>query len=130
MKNVFLFSIILLPLFSCDSEETAMSGDINGAWLLTEVLSDPGDGSGVFYSVESDKTLSFTKNGTVISNGALCGPSIQSGDASSGSYSMSDSTITADCDPPSTLRFDLTSKNLIVHYPCFEGCAEKYVKVK
>lgn len=37
-------------------------------------MADPGDGSGTFQPVESDKTIEFKNNGSVITNNSLCDP--------------------------------------------------------
>lgn len=125
MKKFSILASTLLFLFSCDSDEELMFSDIIGTWRLTETLVDPGDGSGTFEPIESDKMVSFTADGEMSSNGNFCNSPVING---SGIYSLSDSTITVECSQTITLHFDLTSESLIIFKHCIEPCAEKYVK--
>lgn len=57
---------------------------------------DPGDGSGTFQAVESEKTITFFNDGMVTSSGDLCSMFIVGGNASSGTYSEVDAIIILD----------------------------------
>jgi len=116
-------------LYSC-SPKDAVDPDLIGKWRLIEVLADPGDGSGTFHSVASNKTMEFNSNGTVTSNGSICDMSIVSGTSSIGTYSLSDSTLkSSNCETsPMKIRFQKSGSYLIIHYPCDEACSAKYVK--
>ena len=126
MKNVILFVIVLISCVSCKKNPELVS-----KWHLLEQLADPGDGSGVFVSVTSEKTIEFFEDGTVESNGSLCQMSAESGNGSSGTYSESEQVITPDsCGIngfPTT--YELVNSNLILNYPCIEACREKYEQV-
>ena len=136
-RNLILpiISILLLgSLTSCESNLLTSTGLI-GKWKLTEVLSDPGDGSGVFHAVQSDKTIEFHSNGTVTSNGSLCNMSIGSDMSSSTTYSIVDANAGSfDCihDVPFPVSFELddSQSTLIVSYPCIEPCLAKYERVE
>lgn len=70
------------------------------------MLVDPGDGSGTFQSVSSNKNLVFdnNNNNNVTSNGLICYVSIVSNTGTIGTYSEVNSTInSADC-PNSPLK--------------------------
>ena len=70
MKNYFLtIAIFFLTFTSCDKDENATTNSLEGTWKLTEILADPGDGSGTFNPISSNKKLIFDNNGNVTSNG-------------------------------------------------------------
>ena len=84
----------------------------------------------VFVSVDSEKTMTFLRDGTLTSNGSLCGIEFTSLVPSSGVYSLTDSTYTtADCGGSDTsYDFEQFENILIVSYPCIETCQSKFVK--
>ena len=67
MKAFFLtMSILIMTLISCNkTDEIDISSAVVGTWKLTEVLADPGDGSGTFYTVSSNKNLIFEEEEVV-----------------------------------------------------------------
>ncbi|GGH21472.1 hypothetical protein GCM10011418_27360 [Sphingobacterium alkalisoli] len=97
---------------------------------MIEILADPGDGSRTFFAVESNKIISFENNGIITSTGRLCDMSINSDDPTSGTYSISNLTISSsDCsDLDYNYKFEQTGNKLIIFYRCFEGCRAKYQK--
>ena len=123
MKYLFLSLLIIVALASCD-KEPCIETDLIGEYRLAEMLMDPGDGSGTFQPVNSDKTIEFHNDGTVTSNGDLCFMTIEANSPTSGTYSITDSTISiTGC---SDLAFELENDDLIIHYPCIEGCSAKF----
>ncbi len=130
MKKLVIFIFVVATIAACtnnDNQET----ELIGTWKLTEVLADPGDGSGTFHSVDSDKTLEFHPDGTVSCNGIICDMSIESNISSGGTYSLTDSTITpTDCqNSVITIQFEQTGSILVLYYPCIEPCKSKFVKI-
>ena len=130
MKNTILLLMAGLALISCKQEEKVTTPPPNngifGRYELVEMLQDPGDGSGTFQPVTSNKTLELFTNGTITSNGNLCSMDPGTANPSSGVFSLADSSIVvAGCD---TLNFDLDSSTLIINYPCIEPCRAKYQK--
>ena len=125
MKNLsILVACFLCLAISCDKE--TVDPDVVDSWQLVEMLSDPGDGSGVFMPVNSDKTITFYTNGQVECLGYLCQHSAQSGTVTTGTYSLVDSTINGtNCN---ILNFELSQNYLIIDYPCIEPCRAKYEK--
>ncbi len=127
MKQGFLFSlgVLALTLNGCDEDEAP---ELVNSWHLIEVLADPGDGSGQFEPVDSDKTIEFFADGTLMSNGFLCqmNPSTEVG--STATYSSAEMAITPDnCGVSAfVITYVMEGENLILNYPCFEACREKY----
>lgn len=132
MKKIIILLSILLTVFACNkSEVKQIDTNLTGKWALTEVLADPGDGSGTFHPVQSNKILEFHADGTITSNGSICDMSIEANSPSSGTYSLADSTISpADCNYPMKIKFEHSGSLLILYYPCIEPCSMKYEKNK
>jgi len=130
MKKIIILFGILLTVFSCDkSDDKQIDTDLIGKWALIEVLADPGDGSGTFHPVQSNKIVEFHTDGTITSNGTICDMSIEANETTSGTYSLVDSTISpADCNYPMKIKFEHSGSLLILYYPCFEPCRIKYEK--
>ncbi len=133
MKNMILIASVVAIMISCskDSNDNG-NAELLNSWLLVEQLLDPGDGSGVFVPVDSDKTIEFLANGTVVSNGSLCFVKSITGSAS---ISVFDSTekyiIPGDCiGPDSKLTYEVIDDKLLLYYPCFEPCVQKFVKLE
>ena len=126
MKISFAILVILSLFTSCKKNKR---DSLTGTWELKEVLMDPGNGSGVFTAVSSDKNLVFNTNGNVNSNGIICDMSIESNSSTSGTYSAIDSTIISSTCQNLIIKYELSGDTLILIYPCFEACKAKYIKV-
>jgi hypothetical protein len=129
MKKLLIL-LSLLSAISCDKvDDKNFDTELIGKWGLKEVLADPGDGSGTFHAVESNKIIEFHSDGTITSNGTICDMSIESNNSTSGTYSITDSTISSiDCNNQMKIRFEKTGSSLVINYPCIEPCRAKYVK--
>lgn len=124
-----MFWMMLLLASSCASDEIPEDEGIIGSWQLVEMYSDPGDGSGSFRPVESEKTITFNKNKTFSSNGTLCHLSVDSLEKSNGFFSEIDMTISPNqCEFSADLPYEIEGDFLIIYYFCIEGCGEKYKK--
>ncbi len=125
LRYTLLFSAFLFILTSCKKEETP---ELVNSWKLIEILADPGDGSGTFQPVSSNKIISFFANGSVTSNGQLCNMGTESNASSEGTYAEAETAITPDnCGiAPFVIYYEFDGSNLILNYPCFEACREKY----
>ena len=66
--QVTLLSLVVLLAVSCNSEDV----ELVNKWQLIEMLADPGDGSGGFEPVTSNKVIEFWDDGTITSNGSIC----------------------------------------------------------
>jgi len=126
MKVSFAILVIISFLASCKKNDR---DSLTGTWELKEVLMDPGNGSGVFNVVSSDKNLVFNTNGNVNSNGVICDMSIESNTSTAGTYSEIDSTIISTTCPNLILKYEVSGDTLILIYPCIEACKAKYMKV-
>ena len=130
MKNFFLLILIIGFVTSCNkNDEISNLSDLEGRWKLSEVLADPGNGSGAFQSVTSNKTLEFDNNGNVTSNGFICDMSTGTNLNSSGTYSLTNRTINSNSCPNNTIQFELNNGSLILTYPCIEPCKAKFIRL-
>lgn len=119
-------------LISCQSENSTLQKfELIGDWKLVEVLSDPGNGTGSFVSVDSEKTMTFLSDGTLTSNGSLCSLDYTTLIPTSGVYSLIDSTYTTnDCGNSGIqYTFEQHENTLIVSYPCIEACQSMFIKI-
>lgn len=122
---------MIATLSSCNIDEELNSNtDLVGEWKLVEVLTDPGDGSGTFSAVQSNKIIRFHPDGTLTSNGSICSMSIEANNPTSGTYSLINSTFNSpDCNSSDhDYQFEHIGDTLIVIYPCIEPCKVKYKK--
>lgn len=131
MKNSILLLILLNLLISCNKNDQELApASLIGTWKLTEMLQDPGDGSGTFQPVNSNKKIVFVNSNQVTSNGVLCDMSINSDTFTTGSYSETTKTINpSDCQNL-TVNYEVDANSLILSYRCIEGCKAKYIKVE
>lgn len=102
MKQLLIILCLIGLLSSCNSDDNLSSNtSLVGEWKLIEILADPGDGSGTFSAVESEKRIKFHQDGTFTSNGTICNMSIEANNPTSGTYSLINSTINSqDCNSP------------------------------
>jgi hypothetical protein len=131
MNRKWIVFSVLSIFTSCENKDiNPAPTTLVGKWRLIEVLADPGDGSGVFTKVTSDRTISFLSDSTFTSNSPMCLMGIASGQSSKGIYFPKNGTISpADCQIKQfTIRFKIEESNLILSYPCIEACSEKYIK--
>lgn len=139
MKQLFFILTLMGILVACTKDKTIVSvvdGECTisvvdtstqglvDEWKLIEILVDPGNGSGTFSPVTSNKTIEFHSNGTVSSNGNLCSMNEASSTASSGTYSTINSTISSSA--CTNLHFTLSTNYLIIDYPCIEPCRARF----
>ena len=134
--------IYLVLMVSCSDGDDVAQGptpELEGVWELVEQYADPGDGSGDFKKVDSDKIIEFFEDGVLSSNGELCGLESASGVKAYGTYVVNDSLnkfsidnyiLPEDCDNFENYKifFHLEGQHLILSYPCIEGCGQKYRK--
>jgi len=130
MKNILATLLFCLALLSCSEDPDSSSSEgIIGQWQLSEVYSDPGDGSGEYEEVTSDVILEFKEDGTFSSSGNICNLSSDETEGSSGTYSLEDNSILADDCQNHLINIAEVSKNqLTITYPCIEGCGVRYRK--
>lgn len=128
MKKILFILFTVGILFSCNNDDDSNSNvELIGNWKLVEIYSDSGDGSGNFEIVNSEKSIEFKNDGTLLANGELCVLNSDSNTSVNGTFSESDLTIdTPNC---ATLAFEQDGNELIIAIPCDEPCLAKYRKI-
>lgn len=128
MKNKILLLLAVSLMFSCSNNTEGLKTELIGKWKLIEILADPGDGSGTFEPVRSNKTIEFKSNGTLTTNNSLCDP-YSDEMISSGTYE--NNTITTGCQDPNiaTIFFELNNESLILNFISNEGYSQKFEKI-
>jgi len=135
--------VFVMLLIGCSDDDEVVydhESDLSGTWILIEQYADPGDGSGDYQKVESDKTIRFFENGTYTSNGSLCFMGVESNKKESGVYEINDADLSKfssenflvpeECTFEETKVFiHLEGDKLILSYLCIEGCGQKYRKL-
>lgn len=131
MKKSIYILILLGVLFSCNKNdnETTNNSVLVGSWKLIAILADPGNGSGVFNPVISNKTIVFDNNGNLSSNGTICDMSVDSNTSSTGNYIEANTSIISSSCQNLTIKYELSGNTLILNYPCIEPCKAKYIKI-
>ncbi len=129
---VLLFSVVIFN--SCDKKMSTNNTPttLEGTWRLVAIYMDPGDGSGDFEPVNSYKTLTFSSEGSLSSNGEICQISSAVGKPTTGTYSQSKSTISASCGSqaaPWDIKYEMKGTELLLHYTCIEACIAKFEKI-
>lgn len=126
--KILVFLTIIATLSSCNTD----SPELVSRWRLIEQLADPGNGSGEFVSVVSQKEIELFDDGTFCSNGSICTMDISTTDPSSGTYD--DETMIIEVDDCNLGHFprtyEVSGDTLIINYPCIEPCREKFVRTE
>ncbi len=112
------------------TEEAPEANGIVGTWLLTEQLFDPGDGSGTFQPVSSNRYIKLLTNGSYETNSSLCDMVATTTNITTGTYNTTDQTFNVgNCWNASLpLRYMQSGNELILMYPCIEPCQLKYIR--
>lgn len=131
MKKSIYLLILLGILFSCNKNDNETTGNsaLVGSWKLIAILADPGNGSGIFNPVISNKTIVFDNNGNLSSNGIICDMSTDSNTSSTGNYIEANTSIISSSCQNLTIKYELIGNTLILNYPCIEPCKAKYIKI-
>lgn len=130
--SILLF-VIMLTSCSEDNARKSETSQFLGKWKLIEQLVDPGDGSGTFQPVNGNKTLEFLSNGNVVSNYELCN---FMGPEGSANFTLpyvanQDYILPNGCGFAEgfNISYSINGENLILNFPCIEGCAQKFERV-
>ena len=128
---VLLSSVMSFMGCKSDDEANITDTSIVGQWILVEMLTDPGDGSGEFMRVDSSRTITFAEDGTYASNADVCSFSTTDGNPTSGNFTENENGYTVECDSPfsSPLSISVDNGDLIVAFFCFEPCLQKFRRV-
>lgn len=142
MKSyVIILSILLMFGCSSDDSKPTTNTSLIGKWKLIEQYFDPGDGSGDFQTVESQRIIEFFNDETVKINGDFCFMSSEIGDVETGVFTVtsdeaSDTTFDGEITPDTCgsgnvkVFFNLQANgSLVLWFSCIEGCAQKFKKI-
>ncbi len=131
VKRYFLFLLLLTSSFACSDDEFVDNTSLIGTWELIEQYADPGDGSGDYEPIESDRTITFNEDSTFDSNGTMCSMTGETTASASGDFSEADGTLSPQgCSFSGFgITFELLDGYLYLYYPCIEGCGQKFEKV-
>ncbi|MEP5611003.1 MAG: hypothetical protein ABJP45_02075, partial [Cyclobacteriaceae bacterium] len=133
-KSILILAGLITIVSSCD-EDTVDPSSLLGTWKLSEVLADPGDGSGTFQPTDDNYTMTFLSEGRLwMDQGLFCTPSLKLFHQGNGSYDTSRNVITSEecatVDTTPEYSYELNSSDeLIVYLPCIEPCANKFIKI-
>lgn len=129
-KLLFIFTIAIL-FIACEDDQTKNDNQLFGQWKLIEQLMDPGNGSGTYQSVESDKIITFYSDNTFTSNGDMCFVSSESDQDQTGIFTDSTIVPNANCGiVPYPIRYTITGDYLELFYTCIEPCQQKWQKIE
>ncbi|MEM9327018.1 MAG: hypothetical protein AAGA85_15225 [Bacteroidota bacterium] len=132
MKAYLLSLLVLLAIATGCSDDPKPDAQVVGVWQLTEILADPGDGSGTFQPTSIDKTVTFFDDATVATTQSFCAYGADDFASGVARYSEAEGTIEPDCPavPGLLLPYFMAGDELVISYLCIEPCAEKYRKVR
>lgn len=128
---LMLMAAALLPACQKDTQERPDPEVLEGTWLLTEVLFDPGDGSGQFRPVDSERELSLASGNTFSANYDVC-QAIEEGEKFSGTFIRTDAhEFLIECAQSllNSVQGRLEDGWLVLYYPCDEPCAYRFKKI-
>ena len=132
MNKIIILLFALAIIASCKKSDENKNTGLIGKWKMTDVLMDPGDGSGTFQPISTSKYIEFRSNGTLYSNGSLVSNSGEVIVADSGTYDLADSSFSSYqifIDLPYKMHFIQEGNILTISYPCIEPCRAKFRKM-
>lgn len=133
MKKILLLLPVAMLLLACqeDRDDRVTLNQLEGTWLLTEVLFDPGDGSGEFEPSDAGFQITLNTDNSFEANFHVCRV-FEEGERLTGSYTrIAESEILITCSESlvNGIQGRLEEGNLIFYYPCIEPCVYKFIKV-
>ena len=130
MKKAIFIAATFLILFSGSCQKNKPTAII-GKWKLTEELIDIGDGKGQFKKTETQQIIEFFEDGNFTSTTSLCQMPSENAKNGTGTFSTKENKIIpGNCaEPNRDITFEINGQELILHLPCIEPCAQKYVRI-
>ena len=132
--TTFIFlalTIIFFTAFSCE-EDVGLPKSIE-KWKLIAQLAHPGDGSGTFQPVESDRIIEFIVDEDIVrSNGSFCGMGTSADEDATAIYNANEKYILIeDCGGTGfKILYDFDEEFLYLRFPCIEPCVQKYERLE
>lgn len=133
-----VFNLILVLFIGCllfsscqkNEDEIPYSSSIIGKWKLIATYADPGDGSGKFRDVNSNKILEFDSTQVQTNTGSFCNTE------SNVSYTLSEIEYQGNIDKKlkfgscdATYSYTIVNNMLTIYFNCIEGCGERYKRI-
>lgn len=133
MKTLSILILSGLLCLSCADENEIIEGPLTpvGTWKISEVLADPGDGSGTFQPTDSQQTIAIHEDGRFTANFTFCYEDSFSQLQYTGTVDYENNLLISDhCENRSfTFQYlDLDDAFFII-LPCIEPCMEKYERI-
>ncbi len=132
LTTLIITGALLILNSSCEKQTCSSASGIVGEWKLIEELIDPGDGSGTFQAITSNKEIKFCDDGTFEANGEMCTMENQASSTHEGTYDASTETFSPNycmMMAPLSYGYSVNGNTLILSYPCIEGCQQKYSRI-
>ena len=131
MVRSICFIFLILFLCSCKKDDSVPNNALEGNWRLIEMYADPGDGSGDFRPVRSEKIINIKTDGTYSSNGNVCEFSTLADEDTQGSYLALNAGYQIICESEfsTELRLEVREGYLIVSFFCIEPCQQKFQRI-
>ncbi len=138
MRVTYYLTAMLLSMsiLGCEKDNTEAKVGIIGEWKLIEEKIGSGliDGQSVLFEpVQSSKIIIFSSDGTYQSNGEMCQMSNQVNNQTTGFfYEPLNSIEPQGCQstaPTSGIHYELNGDILLIEYPCYEECQQKYSRI-
>ena len=132
---IFVIAVFTAMMTACNDEsaEDVSTNTLVGTWKLTEVLADPGDGSGTYQPVESSQVIIIYGDYTFISTQRLCNGLYQGNPQNTGWVDVENALFWIDnCDfgpGSSTIGFAQVRDELYLYFACIEPCGQKYERL-
>ncbi len=133
MKKIAMLILVALAVTACqyDQDDRLDLSVLEGTWHLTEVLFDPGDGSGEFRQIDSKRQMTLTPENTYTANYDVC-QAIEEGENFTGSFDRIDAQeflIPCAGSLLNSVQGRLEDGFLVLYYPCDEPCAYRFRKI-
>ncbi|MBC2839579.1 hypothetical protein [Robiginitalea sp. SC105] len=132
MKKIFVLFLGCL-LLGCqeDNDDVVLADELEGTWLLTEVLFDPGDGSGEFAPSDAGFEITLRQDNTFEANFHVCRV-FEEGNRQTGTFTrigVTEILITCGDSFSRGIQGRLENGQLVFYYPCIEPCVYRFERV-
>lgn len=126
MKKLILLLPLFLALSACDDENDFLPQQDADSYKLAAMYSDPGNGSGDFHDVDSERVITFINDSTITINANICDFGVETASLDTITFSPGNNMLNTDCNAPFPMNFSITGNTLILNYACIEACQHKY----